>query len=58
MLPVPGCRANALVKLGTVVFSFIIRSKVIGAVGPKKGQQCGDISQKVGKKVERFYNSL
>jgi hypothetical protein len=30
---------------------FIIRSKIKGLVKPKKGLQCGDISQKVGKGV-------
>jgi hypothetical protein len=30
---------------------FIIRSKIKGVLKPKKGLQCGDISQKVGKGV-------
>jgi hypothetical protein len=29
-------------------FWFIIRGKIRGITKPKKGQQCGDISQKVG----------
>jgi hypothetical protein len=29
-------------------FWFIIRGKIRGITRPKKGQQCGDISQKVG----------
>jgi hypothetical protein len=35
-------------------FWFIIRGKIRGITRPKKGQQCGDISQKVGNDEVRW----